>query len=277
MTNSVAVGEPAPARTLSASPVMLFVVIYTLAFIVTTVLHELAHALTSALFGGQPVLHHVYVRHRLTSGLPAAAAAAAGPLFSAVQGLLILALARAVSRWRPAARLFGLWLCAHGLINFSGYLLTTPFTHSGDLGKVAALLELPAAARWAIFGVGALGVLAVGAAVTRPLLQLAHGPEQVADPRGRARAIFQIAIVPWWSGAALLALVSYPASTWLPYVHDVLAGFFLFGTWRRAARLSPPAVASEQWADESRWPWSLGLAAAVAVMLALHDGVRIGW
>lgn len=73
MTNSVAVGEPAPARTLSASPVMLFVVIYTLAFIVTTVLHELAHALTSALFGGQPVLHHVYVRHRLTSGLPAAA------------------------------------------------------------------------------------------------------------------------------------------------------------------------------------------------------------
>jgi len=269
--------ERASARGKSA-PVTLFVALYVLAFMLTIVLHEVAHAVASALLGGQPVLHHVYVRHRLTSGWPAAAVAAAGPLFSLAQGLLFLALAPVASRWRPAARLFWLWLCAHGLMACFGYLLTSPFMRSGDVGKVAVLLELSAPVTWAFFGVGALGVLAVGAGVTRPLLELAPGPEQVADGRGRRRVILEIGIVPWCCCAVFVALLSYPASHWISYAHDLLSGAFLVGTWRRAARLEPPAIRSEPWSELARWPWFAALAGLSTLFaLVLRQGIAVGW
>ena len=162
-------------------------------------------------------------------------------------------------------------------MNFFGYLLTTPFVSSGDLGKVAVLLALPPALTWAVFSVGVAGVLAVGAGATRPLLELASGPLEVTEARRRARVIFQIAILPWWLGGLFAALVSYPSSHWFSYAYDVFAGFFLIGTWRRAARVTPPVVRPEQWADAAPWPWSLALVGMVAAVLVLHDGVSIGW
>jgi len=269
----------APAAVVNVAPRLqvLFIVLYLLAFLMTTVLHEAAHAVVSALLGGKPVMHHVYVRQQLTGGAPAVWVAAAGPIFSLLQGLFVGLALPLLSRRPPALRLFGLWMCIHGLINFSGYLLTAPLT-VGDVSKVATLLALPAAARWVLFGVGVVGVLSVGALATTPLLRFAPQPQLVTEPRGRARSIVALGVWPWLLGGAGAALVSLPDAPWISFAYQWLAGFFLIGTWRRSFRVPAPEVSAKQWHGTALWPWLLALGALVLLFTAvLRPGVRVGW
>ena len=97
---------------------------YTAAFLLTTLVHELGHALTSKLLGGQPVLYNTHVEN-LNEHLPMGrevAIALAGPLLSLVQGLGFLAWA-----WRQRgagdAALWRLYLGVFGIVNFLSYLL----------------------------------------------------------------------------------------------------------------------------------------------------------
>jgi hypothetical protein len=257
---------------------VLFVVLYLLAFLVTSVLHEGAHAVVSALLGGRPVMHHVYVRQELTSGASLAWVAAAGPLFSLFQGLVMALALPALSRRPPAQRLFALWLCIDGFINFSGYLLTAPFVRAGDIGKLATLLELSGAARWGLCVVGAAGVLSVGALATLPLLRFTPQPELVTEPRGRAHAIVRLGVWPWLLGGAGAALLSIPDTHWISYANTFLAGFFLVGTWRRSFRVPAPEAPAKQWGGTALWPWLLALGALSLVFTAvLRPGVRVGW
>lgn len=260
--------------------VPLFVVLYTLAALVTTVLHEVAHATTSAFFGGQPVLHHVYVMHYHATGARAPWTTAAGPLFSLLQGLVLMSLWPRLAWLRPAARLFLLWLGLDGCMNFFGYLLTTPFVPGADLGELAIRLDWSAAQRWLVAGVGLGGMLAVGALAAPPLLRFAPAPESLGDAGGRSRAILAVAIVPWMVGGLLMAALSIPASHWLVYAYDVLGGCFLIGTWRRAARLAPPSLPPSRapWLDARLWPWALALGVLAGVFVfVLRPGVQFGW
>lgn len=219
-----------------------------------------------------------HVRHELTSGAPAAWVAAAGSLACLLQGLLLLVPWLVPPRRSPASRLLWLWLCIHGFANFFGYLLTAPFVARGDVGKLAVLLGWPSALVWAVFGIGALGILAIGALATRPLLRFAPAPELLAEARGRTRFITQIGVIPWVFSAVFAASLGFPAPHWISYANDFFTGAFILGTRRRAARLAPPAVVSGQWDETSTWPWAIGLAALATLVLALlRHGVRIGW
>jgi hypothetical protein len=159
-------GGPARhGRTMDALLVRVFVlslVIYVLAFLVTTILHEAAHAVVSLAVGGRPVLHHVYVAHTGLEGGKQAVVSAAGPLMSLVQGGVLLAILRYVPATPSAIRLALVWLCIHGLVGFFGYLVTTPFVRNADLGKVAAWLEVPAVGRWAMLAAGLGAVTYIG-------------------------------------------------------------------------------------------------------------------
>ena len=279
MSTHVASAETIPSTAAGVrAPIGLFVVIYTLAFAGTSILHELAHAVTSALFGGNPVMFTSHVRHGLTSGAAAAWAAAAGPLGSLAQGALLAAVLPALSRRSPAVRLLCVWGCIDGFVNFFGYLLTTPFATRGDLGKVAVSLAWPSSVIWTAFGLGVLGILAVGTLSAHLLLRFAPSPEAVESARARSRFIVEIGVLPWLIGGALSALDAYPATYWLPYAYPLLSGCFLLGTRRHAARLSSPERHAQPWLGTRLWPWALALGAvAVLFVFVLRPGVRVAW
>jgi hypothetical protein len=65
--------------------------LYVLAFLVTTILHEFAHALVGWLNNSDPVMHHNYVEHLATAQLSEqqqVSIALAGPVISLFQGLI---------------------------------------------------------------------------------------------------------------------------------------------------------------------------------------------
>lgn len=268
---------PSTAAALRA-PIALFVVIYALAFAGTTILHELAHALTAALFGGKPVMYSGHVVSDLASRDAIAWVAAAGPLFSLAQGVLLTAVSPAIARQPASVRLLCLWGGIDGFVNCFGYLLSTPFPIRGDLGKLARVLEWSSGVRWAAFGLGVLGILAVGKLAAHRLLRFAPAPEAVADARARAWFIVQIGIVPWLLSGVLSFLADYPAPTWLSYAYDLISGCYLLGTRRHAARLSPPVLPAQPGLSSPLWPWALALCAVAAVIVfVLRSGVRVAW
>ncbi len=251
-------------------------VIYVLTFLVTTILHEVAHAVTSLALGGRPVLHHVYVAHEGLEGARQAMVSAAGPLMSLVQGGVLLALLRATSAAPTATRLALVWLCIHGLVNFFGYLVTTPFVPNADLGKIASWLELPMLARWGVFAAGLGAITWIGFWAREPLLAFVVEPAALTDPAARVRHVMAIGVGPWLLGGALIALASWPSPHWISFLYPFFAGFFLFVTVRRARDILPPDVGAPLWTDGALWPWLVGVAAVLVIFRVLVGGVRLG-
>lgn len=250
-------------------------VIYVLTFLVTTILHEVAHAVTALALGGRPVLHHVYVAHEGLDGAKQALVSAAGPLMSLLQGGILFLILRHGGAAPSAARLVLVWLCIHGLVNFFGYLVTTPFVPNADLGKVASWLELPSIARWGVFAAGIGAITGIGLWAREPLLAFAVDPATLTDPAARVRHILAIGVGPWLVGGALIALASWPSPHWISFAYPFFAGLFLIVTIRRLRDVAPPELGAV-WIDAPLWPWLVGLAVTVAVFRVLAGGVRLG-
>ncbi|AIT62250.1 hypothetical protein [Corynebacterium doosanense] len=178
MTSAPAAGPTAPRA--NSSSIRATWTTHTAAFILAALLalflHECAHWLT---------------------GVNAAITAAAGPVFSLVFGLALLALLP-----RPAApgigHLLWLWTAFASLQEAVTYLIITPFG-AGDTAIVVERLDLP---RWCAFvacGVGIAGMILVARRFAPHVARLA-GPEI-----GRIRAT---AFVPWIIGSVVLAALN---------------------------------------------------------------------
>ena len=113
------------------------------AFIVTTIFHEFGHYLSYSFFGYEVTLFHNFVQttHQNPDNNITIISAAAGPVFSLVQGL-VFAFFIFKHKSNSSNTLFMLWLSLLGFVNFFGYLLMTPFTTTGDTGKIALLLDV---------------------------------------------------------------------------------------------------------------------------------------
>lgn len=231
---------------------------YTAAFLLTTLAHELAHAVVATLLHGQPVLHNIWVDTRNEALLPVGAKVAialAGPLLSLVQGLLFLTWA-----WRRRgagdAALWRLYLGLFGLINFMGYLLIGPLVPYGDIGQVEALWHWPA---WATVGLAVAAGLGVQFAVasTGPLF-LDQGPG-LALP-ARRRLLQALVALPWLLGSALITALSWPWPTPISLLYPILSNMVLGTAWGRAMRQPYPADAS----------------APVSLLAGLHLGRAVG-
>jgi len=242
--------------------------LYTAAFLLTCLVHELGHAVVSKLLGGQPVLHNTFVDNR-TEPLPAGtevAIALAGPLVSLAQGLLVLA---GVWRGRGAgnAALFGLYAGLFGIINFLGYLLTGPFARYGYIGRAEELLHVPT---WLVWG------LAIGAGVglrqavvaTAPLF-LRFGPGLARPPRGRLMQA--LVALPWLLGSGLITALSWPLPTLLSLIYPPMSNLMLGAAWGGAMRRPYPeeAVAPGFLLAALRLGPALGLLVATAAVYRL--------
>ncbi|WP_452222787.1 hypothetical protein [Lacinutrix chionoecetis] len=114
----------------------------TTAFLLTIILHELAHYVMSISLDYDTTLFHNKVVTK-TSGIKTHEIMIAGiaPLFSLAQGIIAYTISKAMKP-NPISLLI-LWLGIAGIITFFGYLMIAPIIPIGDTGKVFSMLNIP--------------------------------------------------------------------------------------------------------------------------------------
>ncbi|MGY3090125.1 hypothetical protein ACVWYF_003173 [Hymenobacter sp. UYAg731] len=205
---------------------------YTAAFLLTTLVHELGHALVSKHLGGQPMLYNTHVEN-LAQHLPAStevAIALAGPLLSLVQGIGFLSWAWS-QRGAGDSALWRLYLGLFGLINFMGYLLIGPMVPYGDIGQVEANWQLPI---WATVGVAVVAGFGVQWVVGRTAsLFLDFGLGSLARPL-RGQLMQGLVAVPWLLGSILITALSWPWPTPISLIYPIMSNMVLGAAWGKA-------------------------------------------
>lgn len=255
---------------------LLSAVVYTLSFTLTTILHEIAHALVSLALGDRPILHSTFVQHEAMSPTAQAITAAAGPVFSLLQGCVFWALFWRLGDASVMLRLFALWMGLHGLVNFFGYLMTVPFAPDADLGKVAQYLGLHITVRYVTFIIGFLVMWIIGLIARGPFLQLAPGPEVMTTESSRMSYMFAIAVVPWLLGALISVLTRLPSPQWLNIVYPLVNGMFTIITWRKVREMENATTTSNDWGATFWWPWLIALGVILVLFrCVLAPGIRL--
>ncbi|HEY0976779.1 MAG TPA: hypothetical protein VGE21_04865 [Flavobacteriales bacterium] len=253
-------------------------VCYVLAFLLTTVLHELGHATVGSVLGSSPVLHHNYVAHLDRDALPVIDQvwiALAGPLVSFAQGLVLLPV---VNRRRGGGlfNLFVLWCMLLGFGNFLGYLMTGPLFTAGDIGKVYVLLKIPMALRIGIAVIGAAALAWVAYFSTRPFLQFATRPALVEDASSRTAFNFRIIIVPWLVGSVVVTLLYLPVVAIVSIIYPVTSGMVFIFPWKNARRVTDAKALGSASVSGTSWAWYAAVALAVLMFrLVLAPGIPL--
>lgn len=246
--------------------------LYVAAYLVTILLHELGHALTSWLLGGRPILYNTSVQNT-TPALSVAVRvriALAGPLVSLGQGIGLLAYVRRTHRGGPG-RLFMLYLAVFGLMNFLGYLMIAPLVPGGDTGQVVALLHVPPGVQWAT-ALLALVVLSRVIRGTGPLFLALLPPAMQADAEQRSRGLRALLLWPWAGGSLVLVLLAVPAPQLVILLNIPLSSMVLWGALRTGQR-HPAGQAPAGNLLQAPWvPW-LALVALALLFRYLSRGV----
>jgi len=114
----------------------------TTAFLLTIILHELAHYVMSISLDYETTLFHNKVVTK-TNGIKTHEIMIAGiaPLFSLAQGIIAYTFSKTMKP-NPISLLI-LWLGIAGIITFFGYLMIAPIIPIGDTGKVFSMLNIP--------------------------------------------------------------------------------------------------------------------------------------
>lgn len=175
-------------------------VAFALAVLVAITLHELAHAVAGALQGRTPELFAFSVEHGPGSEDQRLVTALAGPLFSLVSGLLILAVP--VRGLPPFWRLAWLWLGLASVQSFNGYLITGPLVTAGDIGNAWELMDVPGVVPWMGFVVGWALTFLLGRYAAGRFGGLLDDPERVRTD------LPTIAIYGWLIGTVVALVLS---------------------------------------------------------------------
>lgn len=118
------------------------ILVFIAAYLLSIILHELAHFIMAVSLGYDATLFHNRVTYDgRDNTLHEVLIAGSGPLYSLVQGIVSLFLLRRMSA--SATSLFVLWFSVIGFISFFGYLMIAPFIPFGDTERVFNLLEFP--------------------------------------------------------------------------------------------------------------------------------------
>lgn len=266
--NTVPQNRPA-TRDQGARPLVSSIVAFALAIPVMITLHELAHAVAALSLGLHPVLKASSVD---TGGVTAAqniVTAAAGPVFSLVLGLIVLALPR---RGTPFVRLFVLWFGLTNVQEFNGYLITGPFVRDGDIGIVLRESGAPGWVGFLGLVVGVLGTAWAGQVATARLLEMV---DPAGDIGGQLR---RLGLFAWLLGSLLTVLLSLPQFDaggigLFEVLGTVTVGLFMFFVRFFMRRLD---VTGE--ALRFDWPWvGIGILVVLAVLrqVVLAGGVAL--
>ena len=215
-------------------------ILYVIAFLLTTIFHELGHALAGAHFGAHPILHHNYVDYLSINQLPAikkAYIALAGPLISLLQGILAGWAFLKVKR-QTLFKLFLLWFSILGLANFFGYLMTGPLFQEGDIGKVYQLLNISLVWQIVVAVAGAAILFYAAFQMTVPLLQFSYKPVWISDAKSRKQFALNILIFPWLIGATIVTILYLPVIAVVSIIYPFTSGMIFIFPWKQAKRVT---------------------------------------
>ena len=211
---------------------------FVIAFLLTTFLHELAHAVVGLLYNSSPVLHHNFVVHYNISSLEIyqkVLIAFAGPFISLIQGLAV-GLFLFKKRKRGALELFLLWFSILGLFNFLGYIFTAPIFAKGDIGKIFSLLEVVLVQQIIFSLMGASGLLYVAYKITTPFLSFCYEVRFVESGKNRQNFSLHILIIPWLLGSTIVTILYLPIVAMISIFYPIMSGFIFIYPWRNANR-----------------------------------------
>lgn len=252
--------------------------LYVAAFLLTTIIHELAHALVGTMNNSSPVMHHNYVEHLATDHLTAnqqILIALAGPVISLIQGLFAGYLYLRSPRERMTD-LFLLWTAVLGFNNFLGYLMTGPFFGNGDIGRVYDILDTPA---WIQIGLAVAGagiLLFIAYKLTVPFLRFSYERDWVGDGRSRKNFSFHILILPWIIGSVIVTVLYLPIIAIVSIIYPIMSGMVFIFPWQNAVNPEIGKLSGDN-ALGKLSPAAIGLAVVVAVVFRfmLAPGISI--
>lgn len=260
-----------------AFPLLDSTLTFVLAFTVTTILHEVAHAVTGFVFGSHPVLHDTFVEHFGLTEPQKAITAATGPLFSLFQGFGFYLLFNHLNNVSWLGRLFMLWMALHGLVNFFGYLINAPYTSYGDVGKVAAYLGWSRTTLFLLLILGFAANLIIGFFASPSFLELTPPHILLSSPSLRSTYLVQVAVIPWVIGAAVIIAIRFPPRFLITIIYPATSGFFTLVSWARAATLSDAVAIRPSLDRGSLLLWFIFLAVVLLLSrFVLAPGVRLG-
>ncbi|MGI8608316.1 MAG: hypothetical protein ACR2MY_03665 [Candidatus Dormibacteria bacterium] len=196
-------------------------VAFALALMAMITLHELAHGVAALMQGQQPVIHPSSEDDNAATVGAKVFIALAGPLWSLVSGVVVLALPQ-VPASRAFWRLAVLWFGLLSVQEFSGYLFVGLFTNVGDIGSTYKLLGSPIWLKRVVFAVGAALTYLTARVATRRLLEVTNTS---GDTAAQMRALGLFA---WLIGVAIVVIVSLPNSE--RSSHSAIVIFELLGT-----------------------------------------------
>lgn len=215
-------------------------VLYVIAFLFTTMVHESFHALFGVLFRSQPVLHHNYVEHlngEAVTSVQSILIALAGPLASLTQGITAAVIFFKLKKY-DLLQLLIAWISILGFINFLGYVMTAPIFKVGDIGKVYHMLDTPLYLQ-IIFAVIAAAVLVIiTLKMSKPFLRFATKQEWLQTGHSRKKILFQIIILPWIFGSLIMTGLYFPIIAIISIIYPVMSGFVFIGPWQNGEKIT---------------------------------------
>jgi len=214
-------------------------VLYILAFLITTIIHELSHAFFGLLNNSEPVLYHNAVHHLSTDLLSVkqqVCIALAGPVASLLQGIII-GVVFLKTRKQGLLSLFLLWFSVLGFSNFLGYLMTGPIFKNGDIGKVFLLLNSPLILQIVVAFIGAAILVFIAYKLTTSFLNFSYQKKWVDTKQVRKNFSFHIIILPWLMGSFIVTLLYLPVVAIVSIIYPVMSGMIFIFPWQNAQRI----------------------------------------
>jgi len=252
--------------------------IYIAAFMPSTFLHELGHAISSFIFNGSPILHHNYVAHLTPENMTSTEnliVMLAGPLASLFKGLLAGVLFLKYKKYNLLS-LFLLWLAIFGLNNFLGYFLTGPFFTEGDIGKIYLLYNVPTSVQIVISVISAGLLLLLAYKLTVPFLLFSYKNQWVANGQNRKNFSLKILILPWIFGSVFVTLLYLPIVAFVSIVYPFMSGFIFIYPWQNANQIERVPISENRQIGKFSFPVLIVLIILILIFrLLLAPGIEL--
>lgn len=189
----------------------------TTAYLLTIILHEIAHYLMSISLGYETALYHNYIYY-VSSGskMHDILIAGIGPLFSLILGVIAYSVSKKI-KTSPIS-LFALWLGIAGLVTFFGYLMIAPLIPVGDTGKVFSLLNIP---MWLQIIISIFAIIAITIILIKSTNQFEkYATEDFGSIKiNRQKWSVSLILIPLILSIILISLLQLP----IPHIASILA------------------------------------------------------
>lgn len=212
---------------------IIFITTYLMVFFA----NDLAVALAAKYFKLKPILYYSYIVYLNNSGwYPHAVKRIfiTGPFLTLGIGIGAYIIYLLLKDKNVFVRLFFIWTSVLGFANFLAKLMSVPNykgrlepTSEMSLGIVTGYLYYSATFESILAIIGFALTVPIGLLIAKPFVQTAWSSKVIKDKSDKARLIFQVGIIPFLIGTAIVFLINYPGNMRANFIIMIAVGFIL--------------------------------------------------